>query len=80
DFESLLRVPGLGMISARRIGQARRVGRLSIEDLAKLGVVMKRARYFLEAPGSDSGTLGLDPVRLRQRLLAVEPPVLKPKQ
>ncbi|HNW12537.1 MAG TPA: helix-hairpin-helix domain-containing protein, partial [Candidatus Rifleibacterium sp.] len=80
DFESLLRVPGLGMISARRIVQARRVGRLNIEDLAKLGVVMKRARYFLTAPGSDNGTLGLDPTRLRQRLLAVEPPVLKPKQ
>ncbi len=80
DFEALLRVPGLGMISARRILQARRVGRLSIDDLAKLGVVMKRARYFLSAPGSDVTILGLDPLNLRRRLLNVEPPAFRPKQ
>ncbi|NCB40155.1 MAG: putative DNA modification/repair radical SAM protein [Erysipelotrichia bacterium] len=79
DFEMLLRVPGLGMISAQRIIRARRVGILSYDDLAKLGVVMKRARYFLSAPGSVFGELGLDEPVLRQRLLAVEP-VIKPKQ
>ena len=80
DFESLLRVPGLGIISARRIVQARRVSRINLEDLAKLGVVMKRARYFLLAPGSDSDILGLAPQTLRQRLLKVEPPAIRPIQ
>ena len=80
DFDMLLRVPGLGMISAQRIARARRVGRLSYDDLIKLGVVMKRARYFLSAPGSASGDLGLEPLLLRRRLLAGEPGVIKPKQ
>jgi len=80
DLEMLLRVPGLGLISARRIVQARRVSILKFEDLARLGIVMKRARYFLSAPGSENSILGLDPGILRQRLLAVEPQILKAKQ
>lgn len=80
DLGLLLRVPGLGMISAQRIVRARRVGKLSYDDLVKLGVVLKRARFFLVAPGSASGDLGLDPQLLRRRLLANEPGVIKPKQ
>ncbi len=80
DLETLLRVPGLGLISARRIIQTRRVSPLKYEDLPKLGLVMKRARFFLSAPGYEKGVLGLDPTVLRQRLLRVEPQVLKPQQ
>jgi predicted DNA-binding helix-hairpin-helix protein len=80
DLETLLRVPGLGLISARRIIQTRRVSPLNYEDLHKLGLVMKRARFFLSAPGYEKGVLGLDPAVLRQRLLRVEPQVIKPKQ
>ena len=80
DFEMLLRVPGLGIISAQRIMRARRVGVLRYEDLMKLGIVMKRARFFLSAPGSASNDLGLDPQLLRRRLLTVEPAVIKPRQ
>jgi len=80
SIETLLRVPGLGVVSARRIVQARRVGALKHDDLVKLGVVMKRARYFLHAPGSENSILGLDPAIIRQRLLAIEPQPLKAKQ
>ena len=80
DFEMLLRVPGLGIISAQRIMRARRVGVLRYEDLIKLGIVMKRARFFLSAPGSASNDLGLDPQLLRRRLLTVEPAAIKPRQ
>ena len=45
--QALLRVPGVGIRSAQRILAARRHTRLRIDDLARLGVVMKRARYFL---------------------------------
>ncbi len=45
--EELLRIPGVGVRSALRILTARRRGRLQAEDLKKLGIVMKRARYFL---------------------------------
>ena len=51
DYETLLRVPGVGVVSARRILSARRAGRLHIDDLRRLGVVMKRAQYFLTASG-----------------------------
>ena len=47
DYETLLRVPGIGPLSARRIISARRTGALRFEDLKKLGVVLKRAQYFV---------------------------------
>jgi len=51
DYEALLRVPGIGVTSARRILQARRSGPLTAEGLRRLGVVMKRAQYFLTVGG-----------------------------
>ena len=51
DYEALLRIPGVGVVSARRILIARRVGPLHPEDLRKLGVVMKRAQFFLTCQG-----------------------------
>ena len=51
DYETLLRVPGIGVTGARRIIQARRSGRLTVEGLRRLGVVMKRAQYFLTVGG-----------------------------
>ncbi|NPV59983.1 MAG: putative DNA modification/repair radical SAM protein [Actinobacteria bacterium] len=51
DYEELLRVPGLGVRSARRIIQARRVHSLDFEDLGKIGVALKRARYFITCRG-----------------------------
>lgn len=54
-YEELLRVPGIGVTSARRILRARRTGPLSLDDLKKLGVVMKRAVYFVTAGGKYSG-------------------------
>ena len=46
EYETLLRVPGIGVKSARRIITARRSGRLDFAGLKKLGVVLKRAKYF----------------------------------
>ena len=46
EYEALLRVPGIGVKSARRIVTARRSGRLDFAGLKKLGVVIKRAKYF----------------------------------
>lgn len=46
EYETLLRVPGIGVKSARRIVTARRSGRLDFAGLKKLGVVLKRAKYF----------------------------------
>jgi len=51
DYHLLLRVPGIGVKSARRIVSARRFGRLNFEDLKKIGVVLKRALYFITCNG-----------------------------
>jgi putative DNA modification/repair radical SAM protein len=50
-YETLLRVPGIGVISARRIITARRHSALDFESLKKLGVVLKRAKYFVTCKG-----------------------------
>lgn len=65
DYETLLRVPGLGVRSARRIMAARRVHSLDFDDLKKIGVVLKRARYFITCRGryyARSG-MGVDEIR-----------------
>lgn len=51
DYHMLLRVPGLGYKSAVRIVKARRVGTLNFSDLKKIGVVLKRAMYFITCNG-----------------------------
>jgi putative DNA modification/repair radical SAM protein len=51
DYNTLLRVPGVGCKSASRIVKARRMGNLQFEDLKKMGVVLKRALYFLTCSG-----------------------------
>ncbi|SHK07095.1 putative DNA modification/repair radical SAM protein [Hespellia stercorisuis] len=51
DYNTLLRVPGIGYRSAKRIVQARRMGILRFEDLKKIGVVLKRALYFITCEG-----------------------------
>ena len=50
-YEELLRVPGLGVLSAKRIIATRRVTAIREQDLAKMGLVMKRAKYFLSING-----------------------------
>lgn len=51
DYQTLLRVPGIGVKSARRIVQARRNGKLGFPELKKIGVVLKRALYFITCEG-----------------------------
>lgn len=51
DYKKLLRVPGIGYKSAGRIVRARRLGMLDFEDLKKIGVVLKRALYFITCSG-----------------------------
>ena len=51
SYDVLLRVPGIGYKSAGRIVKARRFGSLEFEDLRKMGVVLKRALYFITCSG-----------------------------
>lgn len=72
DYETLLRIPGVGVVSARRILSARRTGTLHIENLPKLGVVMKRAQYFLTAAGKMPDGLRFTADSLLRNLIAAE--------
>ena len=76
DYEALLRVPGLGVTSAKRILSARRLGPLHTSQLSKLGVVMKRAQYFLTASGRMADGLRFTPDSLLRGLIAAEKPLL----
>lgn len=51
DYHMLLRVPGIGYRSASRIVKARRLGTVDFADLKKMGVVLKRALYFITCSG-----------------------------
>ena len=75
DYEWLLRVPGLGTKSAWLIINARRSCRLTSEHLRKMGVVMKKAKYFITCNELSASTLQptrgineLSPERLRPLL------------
>ncbi|MDR0395682.1 MAG: putative DNA modification/repair radical SAM protein [Oscillospiraceae bacterium] len=54
-LSDLLRVPGIGPKSAERVMTARRQTRLTIDDLRRIGVVLKRARFFIEAADTAQG-------------------------
>lgn len=51
DYHTLLRIPGIGVKSAKRIVAARRMGRLDFDSLKRFGVVLKRAMYFITCSG-----------------------------
>lgn len=51
DYKTLLRIPGIGVNSAKRIVKARRTTKLDFNDLKKLGIVLKRAMYFITCSG-----------------------------
>ena len=72
DYETLLRVPGIGPTSARRIVSARRAAHLRFEDLKKLGVVVKRAQFFLVCDGHAAPGLRFSPESIVRQLEAVE--------
>ena len=80
DYEALLRVPGVGVVSAKRILVARRAGPLHADDLRKLGVVMKRAQYFLTCSGRLATPLRLSYAGVMANLMAVERAALPAEQ
>lgn len=55
SYEELLRIPGVGMTSAKRIIKSRRVNAIREEDLKKIGLVLKRARHFITIGGKYLG-------------------------
>ena len=71
DYHMLLRVPGIGVNSARRICGARRTAVLTFEDLKKIGVVLKRALYFITCSGRMMYHTKMDENYITRNLLSV---------
>ncbi len=72
DRETLLRVPGMGVTSVRRILYARRARKLEHADLRKMGVVMKRAQYFITCKGRVLEGLQVRQDSILRNLIAAE--------
>lgn len=68
SYESLLRVPGIGVRGARKIILTRKVGFLDFYDLKKLGIVLKRAQYFITCKGKYYGSVAFDDIKIRRAL------------
>ena len=69
DYYTLLRVPGIGYKSAGRIVKARRWGCIGFEDLKKMGVVLKRALYFITCSGKMMYPVRMDEDTITRNLL-----------
>ncbi len=69
-YALLLRVPGIGVTGARRILTARRSGPLDFSGLKKIGVVLKRAQYFITCKGKTMTGLKITPDGAIRALLA----------
>ncbi|MDB1968561.1 MULTISPECIES: putative DNA modification/repair radical SAM protein [Clostridium] len=77
SYDTLLRIPGIGVRSARRILITRKVHSLKFEDLKKLGIVLKRAKYFITCKGKYYGDVSFDEEKIRTRLLYMNRPKLE---
>ena len=64
----LIRVPGIGIRGARKIISARRINSLDFIDLKKLGIVIKRAQYFVTCRGKYFGAVTFDDEKIRRAL------------
>lgn len=70
DYRMLLRVPGIGVKSAQRICKARRTGALDFDSLKKMGVVLKRALYFITCGGKMMYNTKIEENYITRNLLA----------
>lgn len=79
DYRTLLRVPGIGPVGARKILSARRWRSLDETSLKKLGIVMKRAQYFITCAGRMTPALRARPESVLRALSALEAPAIAPQ-
>jgi predicted DNA-binding helix-hairpin-helix protein len=72
DYYTLLRVPGIGTNSAQRIVAARKSANLGFKDLKRLGIVLKRAVYFITCQGRTMYPIKVDENFITSQLLALK--------
>lgn len=69
-LDELLRIPGVGATSALRIVRQRRLAAVRFDDLKKIGVVLKRAKYFITCSGRYYGGTDIAPEYIKNEVLA----------
>lgn len=69
DYRTLLRIPGIGVKSARRILSARQFTKLSFYDLNKMGIVLKRAQHFITCDGKYYGSKSTNTDILKAKII-----------
>ena len=72
SYEMILRVPGIGVTGARRICRARRYAILGFNDLKRMGIVLKRAMYFITCSGRMMYRIKFNEDAITKNLLAVD--------
>ena len=72
SYKELLRVPGIGVTSAKRIVMTRKYSTIRYEHLKKLGIVIKRAKYFITVNGEFLGFKKENPELIRKTLMEKE--------
>lgn len=71
-LSEILRIPGVGNVSALRIVRQRKLAAVKYEDLKKMGVFLKRARYFLTCSGRYYGERNMEPEYIKDQILGIE--------
>lgn len=77
SYEELLRIPGVGVTSARRIVETRRITAIREQDLKKIGLVLKRAKYFITINGKYLANTSFSHQQLVAAMCAAEQPATK---
>ncbi len=72
NLDELLRIPGVGTTSAFRILRQRKLCKVKYEDLKKMGVVLKRARFFLTCSGKFYGGKDVVAEEIRNEIVPIE--------
>ncbi|MDO4517826.1 MAG: putative DNA modification/repair radical SAM protein [Bacillota bacterium] len=72
SYEELMRIPGIGDISAKRIIRHRRYRAVKYDDLKKMGVVLKRAKHFILCCGQYCGNRKFEPEIIKFSILQME--------
>jgi len=71
EYEKILRIPGVGVLSAKRITSSRRYSKIRFEDLKKFGVALKRARFFITCQGKYYESFKLPEFAIKEKLIEI---------
>ena len=69
DYKMILRVPGIGVSSAKKIVQARRFGQIHIDQLKRMGVAYNRAQHFIRCADTPKFKKDQQSHQIRQQIL-----------